>query len=42
MVVLLQAANASGVDANSYQIIKTGDGTFDVLATLHLTLLDER
>ena len=26
------AANASGVDANSYQIIKTGDGTFDVLA----------
>ena len=27
-----EAANASGVDANSYQIIKTGDGTFDVLA----------
>jgi hypothetical protein len=26
------SANASGVDANSYQIIKTGDGTFDVLA----------
>ena len=26
------AANASGADANSYQIIKTGDGTFDVLA----------
>ena len=26
------AAYASGVDANSYQIIKTGDGTFDVLA----------
>lgn len=26
------AANASGVDANSYQIIKTSDGTFDVLA----------
>jgi hypothetical protein len=27
-----ESANASGVDANSYQIIKTGDGTFDVLA----------
>jgi hypothetical protein len=26
------SANSSGVDANSYQIIKTGDGTFDVLA----------
>jgi len=25
-------AGASGVDVNSYQIIKTGDGTFDVLA----------
>ena len=28
------AANASGVDANSYQIIKTSDGTFDVLANV--------
>ena len=26
------AANASGVDANTYQIIKTADATFDVLA----------
>ena len=25
-------AGSSGVDVNSYQIIKTGDGTFDVLA----------
>ena len=27
-----ESASSSGVDANSYQIIKTGDGTFDVLA----------
>ena len=26
------SAESSGVDVNSYQIIKTGDGTFDVLA----------
>jgi len=26
------SAESSGVDLNSYQIIKTGDGTFDVLA----------